>query len=226
MEESIGQEHMRMRQVSWVLKMKIAYTSKLYFEKFCIKVIIKTDTPKKNRYTYDWSKPEELKVLSSWCQANFKEDTYKIKDRYIGQSPNVGTSFHQMVYLSDDDQKEQLIREFGKHIVEITQPYDSSHRDQLTIRNLIIVRSNLLFKKYQHAVYFKYDPRGEVWSWLQKYAEDEPDLKVDTISYWPRVYMVDDSHLSAFKLMWHERIDYIKTIQLLPDSDKDIIPNP
>ena len=205
--------------------MNIEYTSKLYFEKYCIRVVIKTDTSRKHRYTYDWTKPDELKVLSDWCDANLEAGTYKIKDRYIGQSPNAGTSFHQMVYLSSTDQKEKIVREFGGQISELTQPYNEDHREQLTIRNLIIVRRNLIYKKYQHAVYFKYDPRGEVWKWLQSYAKDEPDLKVDTISYWPRVYMVDDTHLAAFKLMWQEKIDYIKTIQLLQDLQKDSIPD-
>jgi hypothetical protein len=119
--------------------------------------------------------------------------------------------------------KNKLILEFGTRILEITQPLNLDHEKSLDVRNLVVVRKNLLFNKYKYSVYFKYDPTHETWDWLKNFFQDETDYKLvpssnDITSYpvWPRIYLTDDTHLMSLKLMWQERIDYIKTEELLP----------
>lgn len=195
--------------------MKIQYTSRLYFKDYYIRVLVHTVSMCKHRYTFNWVKPDELLVLSDFCQTAFAEKSYIIKDRYIGQDLDGCCRFHQMIYLKTEDQLSTLMQTFGASIVEITKPYDQSHQEQLSVRNVVVVRDQLLYKKYQYVVYFKYDPKKEVWKWLTAYSKGESDMKIDRMGSWPRVYLVDDLHLTSIKLMWPEQIDYMKTIRLL-----------
>lgn len=198
--------------------MKIQYTSRLFFGNYYIRVVVNTHSARSTRYTFDWTKPDELLLLGDFCKVAFSENDYILKDRYVGPDVDGGIRFNQMLYLKTEDQLQKVIKTFGSSIVDITKPYDANHKDQLSIRNIVVVRDKLLYKKYQYAVYFKYDPKKEVWNWLRAYAKDETDIKIDRISHWPRAYMIDDSHLTSIKLMWSEKIDYIKTVRLLPQS--------
>lgn len=199
---------------------KTNYSSKLFFGKYTTKITVSTVVASKKRYSWGYPKPSEVFVLHNWCKDNFG-DTYIIKDHYI--QTNHGLAYHQMVYTSNSQDKDKLILQFGTRILEITQPLNQDHEKSLDVRNLVVVRKNLLYNKYKYSVYFKYDPTHETWNWLKAFFQDETDFKLvpeanDTGSYpvWPRVYLVDDNHLMSLKLMWQERIDYIKTVELLP----------
>jgi hypothetical protein len=201
--------------------MKINYTTKLYFDKFSIRMQVETIGAGSSRWNnnywgYTVNKMLELQELSAWCRENLKKQHYKLIDRYgrKGELPNT-IVFNQMLYLFSQDQANAVIAEFGSRVVEITQPKDQFHLEQLEVKNEVVYRNTLLYKKYQHVVYFKYDRYLEVWNWLQDYAADETDLKIDKGYYCPRVYMENEDHLAVFKLTWGERIDYIKTICLI-----------
>jgi hypothetical protein len=108
-----------------------------------------------------------------------------------------------------------LILQFGSTIREITKPFDQDHLENLSVKNLVIVRQSLLHKKYQHVVYFKYDHKRELAPWLRDYAATESGIKVESDGPWNRVYMVDSSHFTLFQLTWPDRINYTKTIRLI-----------
>lgn len=199
---------------------KTNYSSKLFFGKYSTKITVSTIVASKKRYTYGYPKPAEVFVLHNWCKDNF-QDAFIIKDHFI--KTNNGLEYHQMVYTSNAQDKNALIGQFSSQVLEITQPLNSDHEKSLEVRNLVIVRKNLLFNKYKYSVYFKYDPTHETWNWLKTFFKDEEGYKLvpaanDLTAYpvWPRVYLVDDTHLVTLKLMWQERIDYIKTVELLP----------
>jgi hypothetical protein len=199
---------------------KTNYSSKLFFGKYSTKITVSTVVPSKKRYNYGYPKPPEVFVIHDWCKDNF-EESYLIKDHFIKTTNDL--QYHQMVYTSSLVDKNKLILEFGTRILEITHPLNLDHEKSLDVRNLVVVRKNLLFNKYKYSVYFKYDPTHETWDWLKNFFQDETDYKLvpssnDITSYpvWPRIYLTDDTHLMSLKLMWQERIDYIKTVELLP----------
>lgn len=203
---------------------KTSYTTKLFFGKYNSRVIVVTRLSKKN-HRWRSPKPRELQALHTWCRDNLSEDGHIIKDHFC--LFNEDTAYQQMVYLSNPADRDLLLAHYGSQISEVTQPLDDSHKQQLEVRNLVVVRESLLYNRFKHCVYFKYDPTLETWRWLKTFFQDEessklmPDPKHDA-SYpvWPRVYLEDDTHLTTLKLMWQERIDYVKTVHHIGSNPK------
>lgn len=201
---------------------KTSYTPRLFFGKYNSKVTLLCVIPnKKSAKWRPFRKPKELQNLHHWCKANFTSSDYIIKDHWIGNVDAV--HYNQMCYLSNNQDMQKLIKQFGANIVEVTQPFDQAHNSQLDVRNIVVVRDTLLFSKYQCCVYFKYDPTQDTYKWLKNFFEDEagvklvPDPNKDwPYAVWPRVYLENDAHLTTLKLMWQERIDYVKSVHLKP----------
>jgi hypothetical protein len=198
---------------------KTNYTTKLFFGQYTTKITINTHIPGKKNYGYRFQKPKELRELHNYCKENFV-DGYVVKDHWCGADD--GVLFHQMIYLNNTFDRDALLARFGARVLEITQPFDSDHKNSLEIRNLTVVRNILLYNKYQHCVYFKYDPTHNTYNWLKAFFKDEvghklvPDPNRDyTYPVWPRVYLTDSTHLMSLKLMWSERIEYVKTVHLI-----------
>ena len=201
---------------------KTSYTTKLFFGKYNSRVIVVT---RLNRKIYRWKspKPRELLALHAWCRDHLSDEGYIIKDHFCVLNDDV--TYQQMVYLSSPADRDLLLAHYGGQVSEVTQPLDDLHKQQLEVRNLVVVRNTLLYNRYRHSVYFKYDSTMETWRWLQTFFKDEegcklmPDPKHDPdYPVWPRVYLEDDTHLTTLKLMWQERIDYVKTVHLLGTS--------
>ncbi len=197
-----------------------SYTTKLFFGKYNIKIVVSTNVNAKKTQAWRWPKPKELHVLHNWCKEHFSSSDYVIKDHWATVEDNI--CFHQMCYLSDPSDKEKLLKEFGPTVIEITQPLDEEHNSQLEVRNITVVRDTLLYNLYKYCVYFKYDPTQETWRWLVGFLKDEPGVKLmpsaeanHRYPVWPRVYLEDDTHLVTLKLMWQEKIDYIKSVHLI-----------
>ena len=215
---------------------KVLYTRKLFFEKYSIKIIIRTESSIENRFfKWDLSRQNypknELDDTKIWLDDNIGSLNYKMRDYYVSRktkdfflsgdipdSSNVGTIWDQMIYVNDDHQKDLIIGYFGDRVIEITQPFDKEHKDKLEVRNVTVVRSTLLYNKYQYVVYFKYDREKEVKKWLKTFFEDETGHLLYLNDYSPRVYLRDDNHLTTIKLMWQDKIDHIKTVQLLKNG--------
>lgn len=206
--------------------MKVFYTSKLFFEKYSIKIIVRTESSSiKNRF-FKWDPIKFQKQLSSselystktWLDSTIGSENYKIRDYYVGfldSDRRNGTVWNQMIYVNSDHEKDSIIKYFGDRVIEVTQPLNKDHKDKLEIRNVISVRPNLIYNKYQYVVYFKYDRNKEVVNWLQTFFEDETGYLLNLNEYSPKIYLCDDNHLTTIKLMWQEKIDHIKTIQLI-----------
>lgn len=198
---------------------KTSYTTKLFFGKYHTRVIVVTKTLNKTR-RYGQPKPTEIKDLHHWCSQHFQNNHYVIKDHFCQIHDE--SCYQQMVYLSDPVDREKLLANYGSRISELTQPLDEQHQDQLEVRNLVVVRNSLLYNRYRHSVYFKYDRTQETYRWLKTFFKDEPGCKLmpdpkHDLPYgiWPRVYLEDESHLTTLKLMWQDSIDYVKTVHLI-----------
>jgi hypothetical protein len=199
---------------------KTSYTPRLFFGKYNTKITLCTVIA--NKKPAKWRphrKPKELQNLRRWCSDNFESSDYIIKDRWVSDVDS--TRYNQMCYLSSSVDKQQLLKQFGSTVVEVTQPFDQAHNSQLDVRNITVVRDTLLFSKYQYCVYFKYDPEQHTYRWLRDFLHDEQGVKLVpdpsreySYAVWPRVYLEDSTHLTTFKLMWQEKIDYVKTVHL------------
>ena len=209
---------------------KVLYTSKLFFEKYSIKIIVRTESYLTSRFfKWDYSRQgqeqkNELTDTKKWLDDNIGPDDYKMRDYYISRitdesfKSSVGTVWNQMIYVNDDNKKDMIINYFADRIFEVTQPFNKDHKDRLEIRNVTVIRSNLLYNKYQYVVYFKYDRSKELRNWLKTFFEDENGHLLYLNEYCPRIYLRDEDHLTTIKLMWQDKIDHIKTVQLLKNG--------
>jgi hypothetical protein len=154
--------------------------------------------------------------VQDWCEAH-AADQFKISRRYQGGTKKY-SEWHQNVYLSSVDHKDALIKHAGASVHEVWQPLDADHLHSLDVRNVIEVRDQLIYRKYAHVIYFKYDRDGELWMWLEAMlAESEVSvLKGDRC--WPKVYSMDLDDVRMIQLSYPERIDYIKHVKLLTSS--------
>lgn len=202
--------------------MKVFYTSKLFFKKYSTRVIIEITSNKKyKRKNVSSKKIKEVADENTWCSKNLTD--FKIKNFYWGKIINdidnsvEGTRWHQAVYISDESQKKKLLKKYKDRVIEITQPYNNDHKESLDVRNITEVRSTLLYNKYKYVVYFNFDRDGSFTKWLLTFFKDE-DPTTYSLKFkqrHPTVYLKDDDHLTTLKLMWQDKIDYIKTVHLI-----------
>lgn len=193
--------------------MHVTYSSKMFFKNYHTRAVLRTVASRVYRYGTS-RKPMELIELASWCMEKLGDGNYVIKNRYEGRDSDMRAVYHQRIYLNSEDYLNQLIAAFQDRVVEVTKPYNQQHQMSLEVRNLTEIRSHLLYNKYRHVIYFKYDRSGQVYKWLQDYFKDDGNQRVRE-PYWPRVYLTDQDHMTMIRLTWAENIDYIKNIQLL-----------
>jgi hypothetical protein len=195
--------------------MKIDYTQKLYFGKFCYKICVEV----RAHTSYWWQIPTCVQDVVTWCEKNLPVNTYKVqRRRQTWDENNNLASWHVCVYCGDMNIRDQVLQHFGSQVVRMSQPLDDQHKQNLTVKNVIQIRDSLIFNKFRHAVYFKYDRSGKLLSWLKNYFQDNPKAKVSGNLWWVKVYMTDDLDVTSLQLSWPDQIDYVKTVRLLRES--------
>ena len=191
--------------------MKIEYTKKYFFQKYAYKLSLLVKGKTKNWY----SKPRELRIIPTWIKNNLTDTDYKVRNRFQSFEDDLCV-YHQLIYCKDAATKDRLLATFGKQVVEICQPLDDNHKDNLEVKNIIEVRKTLIYKKYRYAVYFKYDRSHTIYPWLQQYFDSQKDTAlVAGCNWWPKVYLTEDHEIMSIRLTWQDQIDYIKTVRLL-----------
>lgn len=190
--------------------MKIEYTKKLFFKRFVYKLTLEV-----KGYTRVWHHaPGEVYEVKNWIDDNITDTDLKFVKRWQRWDDNLAV-YHGCVYCKDPSILNQLLAQFGSMVLELCQPLDHEHQDNLEVRNIIEVRKDLIYKKYQYAVYFKYDRKNEILPWLQSYFENNDTVRVSGNTWWPKLYLCDNNEIMAVRLTWQERIDYIKTVRCL-----------
>lgn len=193
--------------------MQINYTSKLFFKKYAYKVVLNCQTTGRKWSWRSHKMPQEFQAVQDWCEAH-AAGQFKIQRRYQGRSKKY-SDWHQNVYLSSADHKDALIKHQGASVHEVWQPLDSDHLQSLDVRNVIEVRKSLIYRKYSHAIYFKYDKDSQTRPWLVTLLEQSTTSVLKGQRRWPIVYSTDLDDVRMIQLSYPERIDYIKHVKLL-----------
>lgn len=196
--------------------MNINYTSRKFYKKYIYKLVLNASADRISS-SY-WGTPAALKVLPRWIEANWPDLDCKITNRYQGTSGN-DVKYHQVIYLNDISARDSIMAEFAAKIISVWQPFDQKHADELEIRNVVVPRTSLLFNKYQCAVYFKYDRKAQLHTWLLDYFANSDSARVAGDPWWPRVYLNDDAEIAAIKLTWPDTINYVKRVLLINSRD-------
>ena len=193
---------------------KIAYTTQLFYSKYNTRVLlsIKSNISPRHEYPYNYRKPKESLDNLKWCKENL--NSFKIRDMYMGYRDTEYT-WKQIIYINEED-KDKVLSKFD-NIIEVTQPYDKEHKETLDVKQIIVVRKTLIYKKYKHTIYFKYDRHNELIPWIKKYFEDEDDNTYEIFDYIysPKINLINDEHLDLIKLTWSNMIRCIRTIRLI-----------
>jgi len=193
--------------------MKVEYTRKLFYKKYAYKVVLTCQTPGP-RWGHVDNPPAEFDQLDAWCEAH-APGAHKIQRRY--QGANVShTDWHQHVYLLSAHVKDALLLTYGAQVTTVWQPLDADHLQRLDARNVVEVRKQLIYGKYDHAIYFKYDRDGVTHTWLKQLLTGNKQSKLAGCKWWPIVYSADIADVHMIALSYPERIDYIKHVKLLP----------
>lgn len=200
----------------WVSDMLIQYTHKLFYRTYAYKVVLTCQTSG-NRWFHHKQDvlPPEFQIITDWCEQHVCGQ-YKIQRRYQGGSKR-HSDWHQMVYLQSDLHKDALVKAHGAQVLEVWQPLDADHLQQLDVRNVIKVRKTLIYNKYAHVIYFKYDRLKKMHEWLEHLLEGSQTSVLKGDLWWPRVYSSDLDDIHMIQLSYPEQIDYIKHVKLLPD---------
>ena len=119
----------------------------------------------------------------------------------------------------DAAHKDAILLQYGSQVMSVTQPANSSHKDELDALNVVVARSTLIYKKFRYVVHFKYmgDVNQTLEAWLHKYFQDQPSHTYKLVLDWwsIKVYLADEGDMTAIKLSWHEHIQCIKTVMLV-----------
>lgn len=194
--------------------MQIRYTHKLFFKKYAYKVVLSCQTSG-NRWAWrdQAHLPQEFQLVQDWCEQH-APDAHKIQRRYQGGSKR-HSDWHQLVYLQTEHTKDALLKVQPTAVHEIWQPLDADHLQMLDVRNVIEVRDRLIYHKYSHVIYFKYDRDMQLWDWLKALLDGSEVSVLKGSAWWPKVYSSDLDDVRMIQLSYPERIDYIKHVKLL-----------
>ena len=194
--------------------MKIQYTHKLFHKKYAYKVVLSCQTSGSRWF---WPRQDQLapdfQAVTDWCELH-APNSHKIQRRYQGGSDQ-HSDWHQNVYLQTDAQKDALVKAQGAAVQEVWQPLNPAHLQTLDVRNIAEVRSQLIYKKYSHVIYFKYDKHHTVYPWLLKLLADSPKSIVKGCIWFPKVYSTDEADVQMIQLSYPEKISHIKHVILL-----------
>lgn len=194
--------------------MQIEYTQKLYFGKFYYKVTLEVAGDSANW----WSPPREIKPVLSWCVSNLPAPDHKLTRRRQHHDPKQRHAvWHVCVYLNRSDLMDLILKDLGVQVIHVCKPLDDAHRVNLSVKNVISVRKDLIYKKFSHVIYFKYERTGALHKWLKDYFKDNPKARVSGSLWWCKVYMQDDVDVMSLQLSWPDHIDYMKTVRLITE---------
>lgn len=192
----------------------IHYTHKLFYKKYAYKVVLSCQTQGRR---WSWRNahkvPQEFQCVQDWCDVH-AAGAFKIQRRYQGGN-NKHSDWHQNVYVATADVKDALILNQGAAVHEVWQPLDADHLHSLDVRNVIEVRDSLIYRKYAHVIYFKYDRQCQLWTWLNSLVTDSQTSVLKGNAFWPKIYSSDLDDVRMIQLSYPERIDYIKHVKLI-----------
>jgi hypothetical protein len=194
--------------------MKINFTSKLYFRQYAYKVVLSCRASGGRWWRRDGQTPVEFTQLTTWCETH-APNAHEIRRR-VQKQTNRYTDWHQVVYVQTEHVKNSLVQEYGANVLEVTQPLDTAHGQLLEVRNITEVRHNLIYKKYNHVIYFKYDRPQQLWEWLENIVNDSEHSVLKGNRLWPKVYSCSLDDVQMIQLSYADRIDYVKHVILLP----------
>jgi hypothetical protein len=196
------------------------FASKLYYKIFPYKITFErtaTLSNGKKQWGNGWTPQKCVKWIDQ------KNWAHRIKTKISVKKRIKQVSVTMNLYLETRQAFDSCMQKYSKYITNITAPHDDSHIDLLKNNNHIVIRKNLLYKKFRYVVNFRrtwHTPIDDIDDWMQEnYAKLMHNGHIKWVSngYNPRVYLANEEDLVFVKLTWGERIREITTIHLLAE---------
>lgn len=204
---------MWLRQECGVLVMEVHYISKLLYQKYTHKITFQEVSKKR----WKGQSGFDLSTIPNWCATQFPHADFKCSNRYQHNPQRDKYVFHVMMYLTDPVVVDALIKQFPGQVVDVWKPLDDDHVEDLAVKNVVEVRNSLYYKKYRFSLVFNFNRARDLYPALEDYFRDNEGARVSGSPLWPRLYLTDKDDLTVIKLMWGDRINYIKSVRLMDE---------
>jgi hypothetical protein len=196
---------------------KINYTERLFYKQYDTKVVIEIRTAS----TRVWpARCPELTTLAEWVRDHLPSNSYKVTNRWHSHAPKGGNIWHTVIYVKDANHRDIILNHFGAQVISVTQPANNSHKDELDPFNITVARNTLIYKKFRYVVHFKYmgDQTVTLERWLCNYFKDQDSNTYKFVFDWwsVKLYLAEQGDMATVKLSWHDQIQCIKTVMLVP----------
>lgn len=197
------------------------YISKLFYGKYPYKLILINNSTK-----YDIQK-KVTRQIKEWLDINAPDSkTYMSASYSIVSKGKRGIVKKITVFLKDEQELQKFKRKFKKLIIAEYIPYNDKHIETLKDNVNMIVRQDLVYKKFRYILIFAYDNQGknqELWEWLNTNLLE--DLEGDECRWYrcggySRIYLTDDKNLAFIKLAWLDKITGIRYIRTYDEMNE------
>jgi hypothetical protein len=151
--------------------------------------------------------------------------------RYQGKrrKPKTSVTITASLFLLNRAEFDACLARWPESVDSVTEPYDPSHVDVLKDNTTIIIRDELLYRRFRYVVVFsrRWDESIEDLSdWVKESflsREDESSIKWKENGWNPRLYLSDESDLVLTKLSWGEKIRNIVVIRTHDELKASIV---
>jgi len=198
------------------------YTSKLFYKKYPYKILIThtylESTPDK---MLDWTVSNANKFLKSLGikYRMYNQVVYKKKKQTL-------VTVTSSLFLESKQDFDVCYNKWKDLIQLVVAPYKEEHIDFLKDNTEIIIRDTLLYRRYKYVVLFRRAYKEDISdldNWVDQSFITTPAKKSNakwlSNSWWPRLYLSEDSDLVLTKLTHGDRIRSITMICTFDDLE-------
>ena len=124
------------------------------------------------------------------------------------------------LFLRNKAEFDACLARWPESVDSVTEPYDPSHIDLLKDNTTVVIRDELIYRRFRYVVIFsrKWNESIEDLSdWVKESFlsrnEDRSPIKWKENGWNPRLYLSDEGDLVLTKLSWGEKIRNIVVVR-------------
>ena len=192
------------------------YTSKLFFKKYPYKIqLARSGEISDPAYNVGWNVHNASLFLQN---SGIKHRMYN-KITYSGKKKILAT-INSSLFVSTKEDFDTCIGMWQQYVQSVTSPFKYEHVDILKNNTEIVVRKNLLYKKFRYVVSFKRgykEDLSELTSWVTESfdttAHATSTARWTEWGWYPRLYLINEEDLLLTKLTHSDSIHHILVVR-------------
>lgn len=199
--------------------MKREHTSRLFYGKYPYRILFSRSAILADLDGSGWT----IHNCKAWLNDQVSDYRMYSRIRYQGRtsrrSPKTNVTILASLFLRTKSEFDSCVAKWSANIESVTEPYDPSHVDLLKDNTTIVIRDELIYRRFRYVVVFfrKWNENIEDLSeWVTttflERGENEPPVKWKERGWNPRLYLSEESDLVLTKLSWGEKIRNISVV--------------